>query len=65
MIFCNGISLQVRVVDGQTSIAPVLMRYQRGCQQVGAKDGSLSWKTYIPKARAFENIEVRIVRVFP
>ena len=25
---------QVRVVDGQTSIAPVLMRYQRGCQQV-------------------------------
>ena len=42
MIFCNGISLQVRVVDGQTSIAPVLMRYQRGCQQVGAKDGSLS-----------------------
>ena len=27
---------QVRVVDGQTSIAPVLMRYQRGCQQVSA-----------------------------
>merc|ERR1719205_321974 len=25
---------EVRVVDGQTSIAPVLMRYQRGCQQV-------------------------------
>lgn len=25
---------EVRAVDGQTSIAPVLMRYQRGCQQV-------------------------------
>ena len=26
---------EVRLVDGQTSVAPVLMRYQRGCQQVG------------------------------
>ena len=34
MIFWNGVFVQVRVVDGQTSIAPVLMRYQRGCQQV-------------------------------
>ena len=25
---------EIRAVDGQTSIAPVLMRYQRGCQQV-------------------------------
>ena len=25
---------EVRLVDGQTSVAPVLMRYQRGCQQV-------------------------------
>ena len=32
----DEISFQVRVVDGQTSIAPVLMRYQRGCQQVSA-----------------------------
>ena len=30
---------QVRVVDGQTSIAPVLMRYQRGCQQVVIRVG--------------------------
>ena len=30
----NFLFSQVRVVDGQTSIAPVLMRYQRGCQQV-------------------------------
>ena len=25
---------EIRLVDGQTSVAPVLMRYQRGCQQV-------------------------------
>ena len=34
--------LQVRVVDGQTSIAPVLMRYQRGCQQVSDQRWSFS-----------------------
>ena len=27
---------EVRLMDGQTSVAPVLMRFQRGCQQVGA-----------------------------
>ena len=27
--------IQVRLMDGQTSVAPVLMRFQRGCQQVG------------------------------
>ena len=26
---------EVRLMDGQTSVAPVLMRFQRGCQQVG------------------------------
>ena len=25
---------EVRMMDGQTSVAPVLMRFQRGCQQV-------------------------------
>ena len=25
---------EVRLMDGQTSVAPVLMRFQRGCQQV-------------------------------
>ena len=31
---------EVRLVDGQTSVAPVLMRYQRGCQQVGEHSNS-------------------------
>ena len=26
---------EVRLMDGQTSVAPVLMRFQRGCQQGG------------------------------
>ena len=38
----DEISFQVRVVDGQTSIAPVLMRYQRGCQQVSDQRWSFS-----------------------
>ena len=38
----DEMSFQVRVVDGQTSIAPVLMRYQRGCQQVSDQRWSFS-----------------------
>ena len=36
VLYCTVLyCIQVRLMDGQTSVAPVLMRFQRGCQQVG------------------------------
>ena len=32
---------EVRLMDGQTSVAPVLMRFQRGCQQVRGGEKSV------------------------
>ena len=42
---------EVRLGDGQTSVAPVLMRFQRGCQQVNIR--FIQWE--VKKMKAFSD----------
>ena len=47
---------EVRLVDGQSSVAPVLMRFQRGCQQVSINN---FFNTFSPHFKLFGSLRKR------